>query len=320
MLVHAAAFPAFRLCFENQKDRQPQPDTKVMPEANVVGVEVGSVVRIDPITTAPGKVYVIDERVVQNTLGSKGVTCGDLICTGKTTCLRANLDYHTADTLVQPLGITQVEVVAVTGCGNAAFLGELGLQSSDCGAGWDTTKGNLLVKTLALKPRTDAKTNAIPAQVLNVSAIADKVKGASDLTVTFGKIGDATVTDVARNPPLYATSADTDLTVDQTDEKVYAQMGFNVAIAGSPNFTVTQSLADVQALSAPRDVPSVYYKAASNYVLLLLGDPRIAPKLDDGGPNGGYDSRRGVHLLAVPILDPSKVAADGGAEGGDGGP
>src|SRR5262245_40618969 len=44
LLVHAAGFPSFRLCFEHFPDQAPQPDENVMPEANVVGVEVGSLV------------------------------------------------------------------------------------------------------------------------------------------------------------------------------------------------------------------------------------------------------------------------------------
>src|SRR5690349_20110352 len=49
VLLHAAAFPAFRVCFENYPDLAPQPDTTTMPEANLVGVEVGSLVRIAPL-------------------------------------------------------------------------------------------------------------------------------------------------------------------------------------------------------------------------------------------------------------------------------
>ena len=59
----------------------------------------------------------------------------------------------------------------------------------------------------------------------------------------------------------------------------------------------------MQQLSAPQTVPTDYYLAASNYALLLLGDPRIARTYADGGANPGYDRRRAVHLLAVPVKD-----------------
>src|SRR5688572_20747864 len=48
VVVHSAAFPSFRLCFSNHLGLRPQPDSTVMPEANLVGVEVGSAVRINP--------------------------------------------------------------------------------------------------------------------------------------------------------------------------------------------------------------------------------------------------------------------------------
>ena len=59
----------------------------------------------------------------------------------------------------------------------------------------------------------------------------------------------------------------------------------------------------MQELSFSPTVPTTYYRSASNYALLLVGDPRIAPTYDDGGANPGYDRRRAVHLLAVPVKD-----------------
>src|SRR3954463_16421213 len=35
ILVHAAKAQSFRLCFENELERRPQPDSQVMPDANV---------------------------------------------------------------------------------------------------------------------------------------------------------------------------------------------------------------------------------------------------------------------------------------------
>ena len=69
--------------------------------------------------------------------------------------------------------------------------------------------------------------------------------------------------------------------------------------------------------SGSRDVPPSYYGAASNYALLLLGDPDA--KLQDGGPD--KDDRRNLHFLAVPVIAPKGDAgtdepADGGAAPG----
>ena len=52
-----------------------------------------------------------------------------------------------------------------------------------------------------------------------------------------------------------------------------------------------------------------YYRSASNYALLLLGDPTHKPKLAGGGDNPAYNPRRALHILAVPVLDPTKQDA-----------
>jgi hypothetical protein len=52
--VHASRnLPAFRLCFPQYADRLPLPDDKVMPNANVVGVDIGSAVHIGSFATTP---------------------------------------------------------------------------------------------------------------------------------------------------------------------------------------------------------------------------------------------------------------------------
>ena len=78
-----------------------------------------------------------------------------------------------------------------------------------------------------------------------------------------------------------------------------------------------QTLEQVQAISAPRELPTTYFGIASNYALLLLGDP--APRLFDGGAD--TDGRRALHLVAIPVIDPKADAgADAGpTEPGDGG-
>jgi hypothetical protein len=100
------------------------------------------------------------------------------------------------------------------------------------------------------------------------------------------------------------------LALDTSNDAVFAANGFRVTLrdadAGADagaTFVRDTSLAEVQALSSPRDVPGDYYQAASNYVLLLLGDPGV-PQTLDGGPNPAFDPRRGVHILAVPVVAP----------------
>ncbi len=319
VLVHAAAFPPFRLCFGNQLAKQPQPDSKVMPDANVVGVEQGSVIRLDPLE-APGEVFVIDEKVVQSAPGTAGPPCSQLICgipgadpVGGATCLRPVNDYDSAGRIDRALGKAGVEVMGISGCGNQFMVGDprVNVSQSDCGKPYDATKGNLSIKTVSLPPVSQATPSSIPVQLVHMSFLLENQKGTNALDVTFGTLSAMPSKPIAHDPTLFANGADTTLSVDQTNQAVYAQQGFRVAIAppagGTPIFSTDLSLADVQSLSSPREVPSDYYAVASNYALLLLGDPRIT-----------NDARRGVHLLAVPVLDPSQL--DAGAEGGDSGP
>src|SRR5262245_52160965 len=55
VIVHAATFGAFRLCFQSAGSRQPIPSSDLLPESNLPGVEVGSVVRIPSLTVPPKK-------------------------------------------------------------------------------------------------------------------------------------------------------------------------------------------------------------------------------------------------------------------------
>jgi hypothetical protein len=320
ILVHAASFPAFRLCFDNQLDLQPQPDSKVMPEANVVGVELGSVVRIDPLDP-PGKIYVIDESKVRSSANDPTIpTCGELLAKpAKTTrSLTYDNDYHVIQVPVnQPLGKTSVDALVISGCGSQAFLNDLdGLSgvakasSANCGADWDSTDGNLKATVINL-PTSPAQATAssIPVQIFHMSRPIEALRGdAGTLGVQFGTLdgGGAKAVPVGG---LFAPGAQTSLAVDQSDQAVYGKDGFVVSIVGASRFETAQSLAAIQALSSPTDVPTTYYLAASNYALLLLGDPAHQPFYTDGGANPIYNPRRAVHLLAVPVIDPNSVDA-----------
>lgn len=331
IVVHSAAFPSFRLCFSNYPDLVPQPDTNVMPEANVVGVEVGSLVRLDPIVREPGTVYVIDEREVRSPPGNtKAVKCGELLLppekrTDRT--LTLNNDYHVASVIDRPLGSSQVSVLAITGCGSQAFLSSLGLSSAGCGAGWDPTSGNLEAKVVDLSTTPEGATKTtLPVQLFQMSRALDTFKGdAGKLEVTFGELaqgnGNAPLDQTVAIGDVFTGGPQTALSLDQGEQSapaVYGSFGFRVTItSAAETVTTDQSLAAVQELSAPRALPTDYYLAGSNYALLLLGDPTHKPTYADGGANPLYNPRQSVHLLAVPVLDPAKADAgtdDAGAE------
>jgi len=293
-----------------------------MPRANVVGVDVGSVVRVGPLERAPGKVVVIAQRKVSATRDeSAAKSCGELLADQST--LIKDIDYFEAGELSAPLGVDRVSLLAITGCGSVPYLEALGLPQDECGPDYDSTRGSLRARTLTLLPSIAATESSVPVQVVHLSlALESSLAQGEAIDVTFGSLdaGPGPLEQhVASSPPLFDASAPVTLMLDQTSEATYGTHGFRIGFraaldgghdAGTIARTVIdQSLAEVQDLSSPRTVPTTYYRAASNYVLLLLGDPRVAPSLDDGGANADYDPRRGVHLLAVPVKDDE---ADGG--------
>ena len=325
ILVHAAKSQAFRLCFQNELDRRPQPDSELMPEANVVGVEVGGAVRLPPLRGAPGNVILFDEPAIRGSYPSfggagAGPSCEDLI--------NGDLgsDAQLLGTIETNLS-TGVHLVVVTGCPSDSLIRKF--TAAECGAGWvaglpkDGGKGNLAVKDIALTGTVRPADNGIlPAQIVNLSQPLESARAGRDLKVTFGPLGQPSTSHVpvVTNPLLFGGAqppVPAQLTYASQDTAVYGSFGFRVTFA-SPGATdaaanttlLDESLADVQKSSSPRDIPPSYYATASNYALLLLGDPN-ARLPNDAGPD--TDDRRALHLLAIPVIEPK---SDGGADGG----
>ncbi|MBX3215368.1 MAG: hypothetical protein KF850_25250 [Labilithrix sp.] len=317
VVVHAASFPAFRLCFSGYPELPPQPELAVMPEANVVGVEVGSVVRIPPFERAPGKVYVIAQRKVSAGPADVTKSCGELLDPAQGELFAIN-DYNEAGELTEPLGVTNVAVLAITGCGGLGFIAPLGVPQDECGPSYDTSYGGLAAKTLALVPSGAATAESLPVQVVHLSTTLEAHRATGEVVdVTFGAFDDTSTTPLAqavvREPQLFEPTPAVRLTLDEDGEAMYGTHGFRIALRatdGGADATVAvdQSLAEIQQLSAAQALPTSYYATASSYALLLLGDPRITPTHADGGANDRYDPRRAVHLLAVPVKEPT----DGG--------
>ncbi len=328
ILVHAAKSQSFRLCFENESDRRPQPDSEVMPQANVVGVEVGAAVRLGPLRGAPGMVYLFEEPLIRAFYpafggAGQGPTCKNL------------LENMNLQTLAQPLGRIDtdlsrgVHLLAVRGC-SSDKLGLFKRTVAECGADWTATAGNLSVTDITLFGAKRPSPGVLPAQVVNLSQPVEGARGKRPLLIAFGDLvtPGASQATVARNPVVFGSAQPpqpASLTYDATDIAIYASVGFRVSLeplagpdGGAATTLLEESLARIQKLSSPRDVPPTYYAAASNYALLLLGDPNA--KLPDGGVDS--DDRRNLHILAVPVIEPKtdNDAGDGtGTGNGTGG-
>ncbi len=291
LLVHAASFGPFRLCFDSARQRQPIPSTDLMPESNLVGVDVGSVVRIDPLAKPPGKVWafaVDGEFKALYPPGTGGPTCGELLG-GRASQYAIEVGTVTADLS------TGVHLLVLTG---SKANGDLHIQEID----------------LFAYPRGPSST--LPVQVLPLSRDLATRAGDGGLAVAFGDLTDAAAPEqpIAEGALPFgkvAPSFPTNVAFDPTDEGAYATIGFFVTVGigdgGANPRVLAQSLADVQRLSAPRALPADYYAAASSYVLLLLGGATA-----DAGATDGGDERALLHFLAVPLAAPDAGASDGG--------
>jgi hypothetical protein len=319
ILVHAAKTKAFRLCFQNELDLRPQPDSQVMPEANVVGVEVGSAVRLPPLRGAPGEVLLFEEALIRSLYPSfggsnAGLSCDELTTGEGTKGLAVKLGPVATDLS------HGVHLLVVRGCPSDPILPTVHKYSvAECGSDW-TPAGNLSVTEITLQGAMRPGDGILPAQLVNLSQPLQAASAGRDVVVSFGDLAQATTlhTPVVTNPLLFGGAQPTQpaqLAYPSTNTAIYESLGFRVTFAaggdaGSEVKVLDESLATIQKGSSPLDVPPTYYSAASNYALLLLGDP--APQLADGGAD--TDERRTLHLLAVPVIDPNSDA--GAAEGG----
>ena len=208
-------------------------------------------------------------------------------------------------------------MLAITGCGSKAFINRFNVDEASCGPTWNTTSGNLVANIINLPTSPAGATkSSIPVQLVHLAPMLEAEVGTANLEVTFGDLAASgpLPTVVATNTALLASSEQVTLNVDQNDESIYGTHGFRIEARegnGAPKFSFSQSLAAVQSRSSPRDVPTTYYTTASNYALLLLGDPSVPATVDGGAPN---PDRRRVQLLAVPVLDPTTV--DAGVDSG----
>ncbi len=321
ILVHAAKSQSFRLCFAKEPDRRPQPDSEVMPNANVVGVEVGAAVRLGPLAGPPGEVYLFDEPLIRAfypAFGGAGAgpTCGQLLANSSLGNLAVKLGPVDVDLS------TGVHLLVVRGC-----TGDTPSRTYDvkeCGADWTASKGNLSVKEITLAGSRRPGEGILPAQVVNLSQSLESMRGGRSLVISFGALdgeaGAPVHVNVATNPLLFGSPSPVEpakLSYDSSNTAIYESLGFRVALVaqsdagadsgGASTRVLDESLARIQKSSSPRDVPPTYFAAASNYALLVMGDPNDVP--DSGADN----ERQKLHILAVPVIGPK---ANGGSDAG----
>ena len=313
VLVHAASFPAFRVCFEGAQGDRPAPSTDVMPESNVVGVEVGTALRLPPHSGILGRAFVFPElalRALYPAFGGAGIgpTCGQLLLSNKADAIEvANIVADVS---------SGVHALVLQGCRKGAEDATASTQR--CGDTWTAATGNLrleVVPLTAFMRRPD--TNGLPVQLLQLSPGLARMSAGRALGMAFGALdreggappapfleGRLPFAEPVPNPPALLDYAGADLQSYAT-HGVFVTLGAPLDDAGKPTdgggaerkVVITESLEEIQRRSASRSLPPEWFAEASSYVILSVGDPD--PRLADGGPDD--DARRALHLLAIPL-------------------
>jgi hypothetical protein len=330
VLVHAASFPAFRICFEGALDERPLPSTDVMPESNVVGVDVGTAVRLPPHDGILGKAFVFPElalRPLYPAFGGFGVgpTCDQLF-------KGANKSDATAVGEITSDVSSGVHAFVLQGCRPLA-LDPQG-STARCGDDWTPGAGNLHLSDLRLTAYVrSAGMAGLPIQILQLSPALARMSAGRALGIGFGPLdseggappapfieGAVPFGMPVPNPPAVLAYTASDLASYATSG-VFVTMGPALDDAGAMidagpeggtrEIVLTQSLEDIQRRSASRALPPDWFAVASSYVVVSVGEPN--PRLADSGPDP--DERRALHLLAIPLAAPDAGAPSGGDAG-----
>lgn len=320
VLVHAASFPAFRICFKGALGDLPMPTVDLLPDSNVVGVDVGTAVRLPPRNELLGEAFVFPESVLRPlypAFGGPGPTCNQLLEAS------ATKSYSVAVGEVKDDVSRGVHALVLGGCRKATD--DPSASVDRCGADWTAATGNLKLTTLPLVAYARTGETRLSVQLVQLSPSLDRRAAGRALGVAFGDLdgggpapmpfleGAVPFGEAVPNPPAVLDYAATDIGSYATSG-VYVTLGAALDDAGSPveagtdagprEVLVMQSLADIQKRSSPRSLPADWFSFASSYVVLSVGDPD--PRLGDGGRDD--DPRRALHLLAVPLAPPDAGA------------
>ena len=321
VLIHAASFPAFRICFGGALDARPLPDVDLMPDSNVVGIDVGTALRLPPHSGQLGRAFVFPELAVRSlypAFGGAGVgpTCAQLLVSNKS-------DVTEVGSVTDDLG-SGVHALVLRGCRNLTLDPQASIDR--CGDDWKPESGNLQLQVLSLVAyQRPASVRGLPVQIVQLSPALAKLGSGRSLGISFGQLereggpapapfieGPVPFGQPVPNPPAVIDYNPSDL-AEYATSGVFLTVG-GLLDGGAPDAgrqtVLAQSLQEIQQRSASRSLPSDWFAVASSYVVLSVGDPK--PVLADGGPDD--NPRRALHLLAIPL-----AAVDAGASVGDAG-
>lgn len=324
VLVHAASFPAFRICFRGSPDEQPIPAADLMPASNLPGLDVGAAIRLAPRAGALGDAYVFREEAIRFLYfpsQAAGPNCGALLNSS------SSIERFQVAAGLPNLS-TGVHLLVLTGCANDTADPTATVQR--CGATWKASTGNLALTNIPVTAFTRPSMTSIPIQLVQLSIDLQERANTQVLGLGFGPLDAGPPTLVAQgvvpfaeavpDPPAVIDTKAIELS-DFATNGVFITLGaqlsdagvpIDAGDAGPPQVVFSQSLADIQRRSSPRSLPPDWFATASSYVVLSVGE--IDPRNPDGGPG---DERRGLHFLAVPLTVPDGGSPPVSGDGGD---
>ena len=311
LLVHAAALPAVRVCFAGRPDLRPFPVDVTMPDSNVVGLDVGSVVRLPNVPGTLGEIYAFSEAKLREQVkadGSDTYTCKELV--GSSTYGPFGSRFAAVPNDLS----TGLHLLALTGCAPAARDPEA--TKARCGEDWDAATGNLAAVHAPLRAARRTSASRIPLQVVQLSRALEARTGSGALA--FGiQEGEGPATDALLGAfdlgvPLPQLPAEIELPLEDAGAFASTRLVLDVTSTpdggGARERVLAHSLAETLRLTLPGWVPPSFFASISSFLVLTVGE--LAPAADGG--DAGADPRSRLHLLAVPLGE----AADAGAPEG----
>ena len=263
----------------------PSDDSRPMPMANYAGVAVGRGAAL-PREIVPSGVFVVPYLIDAHQLAMSNdpkAACSSRVGSG---CVPGSGMCLKSSDFVQLPAIPAV-TFAGTGAKLLAIVGCLTPGRAACGA---EDNGALHAKVLPLAGDEALSVDQIGVQVAHVALAAGSVVAhVDDTTIDAGPLP----LDPFNVGPLngFVMTVPSD-----KSSPLWASEGVSFAIADAG---LRMSLADMQRIADPSQLPIEFFKAHGAYVFVLVGDPNAANALYvDGGLNPKFDGT-GLHVTAI---------------------
>jgi len=291
ILVHASYnLPAARVCFDDREELRPLPDDKLMPRSNLIGLDVGTAVRLPSLHRGDSPTRLTMVVYAESAVRAAGptVTCHDLD-PKKNLALVENKNFWRVPIAAAPFVDRGITVIALEGC---VGDGSPTLDAAHCGVTFNTPSTSTLRATTH---HLDAPTgDGVRARAL---VLSDALRASKNTpTLTYGDLQDSKTRRSFTWDTTSPLSKPLQLEVPARED-VYEAYGFVGSATGGG---LQQSLALTQELSDPAELPRALYAGPSTLAVFLLGDPALDAKVDPS---------RGFHAVTVP------VRGDGGGSG-----